>query len=61
MNKFQFNSINHLFIAKDVLENLGYKVKIDRKEYTLSVKGDLNRIEKELNNYDLEYERRENL
>lgn len=55
MNNFQFNSLHDLLTAKDILENLGYKVKIDRKEYTLKVKGDLKRIENELNNYDLEY------
>lgn len=56
MNNFQFNSLHDLLTAKDILENLGYKVKIDRKEYTLSVKGDLKRIENELNNYDLSWE-----
>lgn len=56
MNNFEFSSLHDLLTAKDILENLGYKVKIDRKEYTLSVKGDLKRIENELNNYDLSWE-----
>lgn len=41
--------------AKQILENLGYEVEVNKKEYTLTVEGNLQRIENELNNYELNF------